>query len=71
MNVLTFESIHAVLSADKLLNQHQLCFEIVPTPREISSDCGTSIRIAAELSEKAVELIQSEGVSVELHAPEN
>jgi len=71
MNILTFESIHAVLSADKLLNQHQLPFEIVPTPRAISSDCGTSIRISPEISEKAVALIQSEGITVELHVPES
>jgi hypothetical protein len=41
--LLVCESIHDVLAAEKVLKQRGLWCDLVPTPREISSDCGMSL----------------------------
>jgi hypothetical protein len=43
--ILIFESMHKVMKADKLLLLAGIGFEIIPTPKEITSECGMSIRI--------------------------
>ncbi len=48
-NILTFQSIHHVLKAEKLLLHEGFKLEIIPTPKNISSDCGMSIRTIGEL----------------------
>jgi hypothetical protein len=68
--ILTFESIHAVLKAEKLLKQGEFAHEIVPTPREISSDCGMAIRVSEEIGEKAKTLLVDKGVNTELQKTE-
>jgi len=37
-----------VLKAEKVLLKHQLPNDIIPTPKDISSECGMSIRIDGE-----------------------
>jgi hypothetical protein len=46
--ILIFESAHKVMKADKLLSEMKLKFDIIPTPKEYSSDCGLSVRINPE-----------------------
>ena len=43
--ILTFDSIHHVLKAEKMLLAAYVKLDIIPTPRNISSNCGMSIRI--------------------------
>lgn len=45
--ILTFPSTHQVLMAEKLLLVKGIRHEIIPTPKNISSDCGMSIRLLA------------------------
>lgn len=45
---MVFESTHKVLKAEKLLNEIHIVYEIIPTPKDISSDCGMSIRLKPE-----------------------
>lgn len=42
---LLFHTIHDVLKAEKILKKHGLRFELVPVPRNLSSDCGMCIRL--------------------------
>jgi hypothetical protein len=39
-----FITIHDVLKAEKLLKKQGLAAEVVPVPRNISSDCGVCIK---------------------------
>lgn len=41
---LLFRSIHDVLKAEKLLKKTDAVFELVPVPRQISSECGVCIK---------------------------
>ena len=43
--ILIFESTHKVLKTEQILLENKINFDIIPTPKEISSDCGMSIKI--------------------------
>jgi len=45
--VITFESTHMAIKAEKMLEGLEV--EIIPTPRQLSANCGISIR--AELND--------------------
>jgi hypothetical protein len=49
--IFTFNSTHHVLKAEKLLLGNGIKHEIIPTPKNISSDCGMSIRINPDISD--------------------
>lgn len=44
-----FNSIHDVLRAEKILKQHTVPNELVPVPRDLSSDCGMSIIVNGDI----------------------
>lgn len=46
--ILTFDSTHQVLKAEKILLLKEIPLAIIPTPKEFSSDCGMSIRIQSD-----------------------
>jgi len=48
---LLFHTIHDVLKADKILKEKQVRYELVPIPRNLSSDCGMCVRLLDELEE--------------------
>ena len=45
--LLTFDSIHDVLRTEKTLKTHGIFCDLVPTPKDISADCGMSVVCAA------------------------
>lgn len=48
---LLFGTIHDVLKADKLLKAEGFAFELVPVPRNLSSDCGMCIRLESSIDD--------------------
>jgi hypothetical protein len=46
--IITFQSTHQVLKTEKLLQKEGVDFDIIPVPKEISSDCGMAIRVEME-----------------------
>jgi len=55
MIVLTFDSTHQALTAEKNLLEHMVNIEIMPTPRSVSANCGISIKV----SEQSLDLVQA------------
>jgi hypothetical protein len=47
--LLLFDSIHDVLRAEKLLKGHSIANELIPVPRNLSSDCGMSILLDGDV----------------------
>jgi len=43
--ILLFDSIHYVLGAERLLKESGIPVDLIPTPKELSSDCGMSVSI--------------------------
>ena len=60
--ILILESAHKVMKADKLLSEMKLKFDIIPTPKEYSSDCGLSVRINPGIMDmQMVQVVLSKG----------
>jgi hypothetical protein len=51
--VLFYSTAHA-LRAEKVLSQAGLAIKMIPTPRQLSSDCGMALRVARSDRERAV-----------------
>ncbi len=41
--ILTFESTHNALATEKILKKKDIEVELIPTPREISAECGFTL----------------------------
>ena len=48
MYIVAFNSTHHAIRTDKALNEKNLKVTTLPTPREISSSCGISVRFLSE-----------------------
>ncbi len=46
--VITFDSVYYVMKAERILRGKGIRIDLIPTPREISSDCGVAIRLLDE-----------------------
>lgn len=44
-SIILFRTIHDVLRAEKALKKQDVKHELVPVPRNLSSDCGMCIRL--------------------------
>jgi hypothetical protein len=42
---LLYHTIHDVLKAERILKTQGVAFELVPVPRNLSSDCGSCIKL--------------------------
>lgn len=65
---LIFESIHKVMKAEALLKSHNVKFDLVPTPKTFSSDCGMSVRLLKDSSEleKAIHVLKTDSLSYKI-----
>ena len=52
--LLVFASVHQVMKAEKILQKKGLKIDLVPMPREISSDCGVAVELPMELYEEVL-----------------
>lgn len=61
--ILLFQSVHQVMKAEKALKERGMAVDLIPVPREISSDCGVAIQVPLEVSEEALCFIGERGLS--------
>ncbi|MEW6519128.1 MAG: DUF3343 domain-containing protein [Thermodesulfobacteriota bacterium] len=57
-------SIHFVLKAEKLLKANGISHDVIPVPREISSDCGMAVEFPCLAKERVLELLSSAGLRI-------
>jgi len=62
--ILVHTTSHAVF-AERVLAQAGLAVKLIPTPRHLSSDCGTAVRILTSDMAAAAEKLATAGVPVE------
>jgi len=62
--VFIFESIHRVMKAEKLLKGKGIKIDLIPVPREISSDCGVAIELSADLEAEALSILTENRILV-------
>jgi hypothetical protein len=67
--ILIFESTHHALKSEKLLTGLGIKFDIIPTPKEISSDCGMAIRINPAIFDEQVvsSILTKNNITFHLH----
>lgn len=65
--VVLFHTTTSALRAEKILQKAGLTVKLIPTPRELSSDCGIALRL--ELSDRAEveERLTGAGLEIEIH----
>lgn len=54
--ILTFQSTHHAMRAEKVLTKEEIKIKTIPTPRDITLSCGLAIRFEVEEIEKIKEL---------------
>ncbi|MGQ9647985.1 MAG: DUF3343 domain-containing protein [Thermodesulfobacteriota bacterium] len=62
--VFLFESVHRVIKAEKLLKGEGIRVDLIPVPREISSDCGVALEFSAESEAKALLILRENRIPV-------
>jgi hypothetical protein len=61
--LITFPNTHSALQAEKVLQEAEAAFIIIPVPRAISSGCGLSIKIPVESRNTVLCVLQDKGVT--------
>ena len=59
-----FESVHQVMKAEKLLKGQGIKIDLIPMPREISSDCGVAIELPPGSKEEAMDFLKEHRLSL-------
>jgi hypothetical protein len=62
--ILILESIHQVLRAEKILKAAGIGTDLIPVPRQISSDCGMAVELPGETESEAIRLLAGNGIEV-------
>lgn len=63
--VITFYSTHFALKSEKILQDLNYDFELIPTTRKISLNCGIAIKIKAQEKNEIEHILKSHNVEVE------
>lgn len=62
--VVSFDSTHHAIKAEKLFKENNLNIKMMPTPREITASCGLSIRFEVEDLEAVESIIIKDELSI-------
>ncbi|MCR3954932.1 MAG: DUF3343 domain-containing protein [Gudongella sp.] len=57
--ILTFQSTHHAMRAERILTEEGIKTKTIPTPRDITLSCGLAIRVAVVDLEKVIEMKKS------------
>jgi len=60
--VIIFRSTHDVIKAKSELERVCIAHEVIPTPKEISSECGMALRVDKHFLDQVVEIFRSRGI---------
>ncbi len=56
--VMLFKAVSYALKAEKILKERGIAHKLIPVPRQISSDCGVCLRVAADRQELVTKALQ-------------
>lgn len=62
--VIVFESVHRVMKAEKLLKGKRIKVDVIPVPREISSDCGVAIELSGDSEAEALSILKENRIPI-------
>ncbi len=58
------ETIHAVIKGERILKRAGLRIDVIPVPREISSDCGMALEFSCQDRARVAQLLADEAITV-------
>lgn len=61
--IITFDSIHHALKAEKMIRSAGLAADAISVPRHLSSDCGIALKIEDSIEDSVVTLMQENGIN--------
>ncbi len=64
MTVFVFYSIHDVMKAEQVINASGIAIDIIPVPKQISSDCGMAISLKIEDKERLEDLLAACDIAI-------
>jgi hypothetical protein len=59
--IVLFDSIHHVLAAERTLKERGFRHDLVPVPKDLSSDCGMAVEIRAADGDEVLDLLDGPG----------
>ena len=62
--VLVYSTGHAI-QAERVLNRAGFDVKLIPTPRHLSSDCGSAVRVTEDDRERATQTLADAGVEID------
>lgn len=62
--VIILFSIHFVLKAEKLLLADKIPIDVIPVPRDISSDCGMAIEFSCDDVDRVQGVLAGGGITI-------
>lgn len=62
--VFLFRSVHHVMKAEKLLKGKGINIDLIPVPRDISSDCGIAIELSEDSESEAILILRENDLLV-------
>ncbi len=68
--IMVFDSTHYAIKVDGMLKQKGLEGEIIPTPRDIDSSCGLSIRFPGDILKSVTKIVNIKENRVRLYKSE-
>lgn len=60
--LLLFNSVHEVLAAERRLREIGAQIDVVPVPKELSSNCGVALEVVQEDLKVTVDLLERESL---------
>ncbi len=63
--VITFNTVHWVMKAEKILVANDIPVTLIPTPRQISSDCGMAVLVDCKEMTRAKTILDEGDFKIE------
>lgn len=64
LGLILFHTTSAAMRAEKILKKAGQTVKLIPTPRELSSDCGIALRFEWEMAERVRALLNEARVEI-------
>jgi len=65
--LLLFQSIHELIRAERICREEGLAVQVLPVPRDISSECGMVLEIDEALAGRLVAITANAGISAKIY----
>jgi hypothetical protein len=62
--ILILQSVHQVMRAEKILKGTGIKVDLIPVPREISSDCGVAVELSMDLKDAVLQVLEENRLQV-------